>query len=224
MKRFAVVGLGAFGSWVARALTRAGFDVISIDRDGERVDRFAHEVARAIMGDATDTLVLKKAGVADADAVVVSTGDDLAASILTVLALKELKIPRIVVKVPSPEAVRALERFDVEVVFPDREAAERLAYRLASSTVLEYIPLGDDHSIQEIGVPYAWIGKSLRELALPTSEGIQVVALFDVLTGRWDVVPAPDRVVTDSDAAIVAGKTGRIESLVKRLAGARGDD
>ena len=217
MKRFAVVGLGAFGSWVARALTRAGFDVICVDRDGEKVDRFAHEVARAIVGDATDALVLRKSGVADADAVVVSTGDDLAASILTVLVLKELGVPRVVVKVPTPEAVRALERFDVEVVFPDREAAERLAYRLASSTVLEYIPLGQDHSIQEIGVPYAWIGKSLRELALPSRERIQVVALFDVLAGGWDVAPSPDRVVTDSDVAIVAGSTARIEALVRTL-------
>lgn len=222
MKRFTVVGLGAFGSWVARALARAGFDVIAIDRDADRVDRFAHEVARAIVGDATDQVVLRKAGVGNSDAVVVSTGDDLAASILTVLALKDLHVPRIVVKVPSPEAVRALERFDVEVVFPDREAAERLAYRLASSTVLEYIPLGDDHSIQEIGVPYAWIGKTLRELALPSREGIQVVALFDVLGGSWDVAPSADRVITDSDAAIVAGSTARIEALIRRTARATG--
>lgn len=216
MKRFAVVGLGAFGSWVARALTRSGSDVVCIDRDGERVDRFAHEVARAVVGDATDPLVLRKNGVADVEAAVVSTGDDLAASILTVLALKELRVPRVLVKVPSPEAQRALERFDVEVVFPDREAGEGLAYKLSSSGVLEYIPLGKTHSIQEIGVPYSWIGRSLRDLALPVREGIQVVALYDVLTGNWDAVPAADRVITDSDVAIVAGSTERIEQLLRR--------
>lgn len=216
MKRFVVVGLGAFGSWVSRALTRSGFDVISIDREEDRVDRFAHEVARAIVGDATDLLVLKKAGAAGADAAVVSTGDDLAATILSVLALKELGVPRIVAKVVSPEAQRAVERFDVEVVFPEREAAERLAYRLASSTVLEYIPLGAGHSIQEMGVPYDWIGKSLRELALPSRETVQVVALFDVLGQRWDVVPSPDRIITDSDVAIVAGATPALEQLVRR--------
>lgn len=216
MKRFAVIGLGAFGSWVARALTRSGFDVISIDRDEERVDRFAHEVARVVVGDATDPVVLRKNGVADVDAAVVSTGDDLAASILTVLTLKDLHVARVVVKVPSPEAARALERFDVEVVFPEKEAAERLAYTLASSSVLEYIPLGKKDSIQEIGVPYAWIGKSLRELALPATEGIQVVALYDVLTGAWDAVPSPDRVITDSDAAIVAGSTERIEQVLRK--------
>jgi trk system potassium uptake protein TrkA len=216
MKRFAVVGLGAFGSWAARALTRSGFDVIAIDRDGERVDRFAHEVARAIVGDATDQLVLKKAGVPGVTAAVVSAGDDLAATILSVLALKELGVERIVAKVTSPEAQRAVERFDVEVVFPGREAAERLAYRLASSTVLEYIPVGRDHSIQEIGVPYDWIGKSLRELALPARASVQVVALFDVLAQRWDVVPSADRVITDSDVAIVAGDTRTLEAMLGR--------
>jgi trk system potassium uptake protein TrkA len=219
MKRFVVVGLGAFGSWVSRTLTRSGFDVIAIDRDSERVDRFAHEVARAIVGDASDVLVLKKAGAAEAAAAVVSTGDDLAATILSVLALKELGVGRIIAKVTSPEAQRAVERFDVEVVFPEREAAERLAYRMGSSTVLEYIPLGEGHSIQEIGVPYDWIGKSLRELALPSRESVQIVALFDVLGQRWDVVPAPDRVITDSDVAIVAGATLSLEQLVRRGAG-----
>ncbi len=216
MKRFAVIGLGAFGSWVARALARSGFDVIAIDQDGDRVDRFAHEVARVVVGDATDPVVLRKNGVGDVDAAVVSTGDDLAASILTVLALTELKVPRVIVKVPSTEAAKALERFDVDVVFPDREAAERLAYTLATSGVLEYMALGKEHSIQEIGVPYPWIGKSLRELALPATEGIQVVALYDALTGKWDAVPAADRVITDSDVAIVAGSTSRIEQLLRR--------
>ena len=216
MKRYAVIGLGAFGSWVARTLTRSGFDVISVDRDGERVDRFAHEVARAVVGDATDSLVLRKNGVADVDAAVVSTGDDLAASILTVLALQELKVPRVIVKVPSTEAARALDRFDVDVVFPDKEAAERLAYTLGRSGVMEYMSLGKAHSIQEVGVPYPWIGKSLRELALPTTEGIQVVALYDALTGSWDAVPSPDRVITDSDVAIVAGTTDRIEQILRR--------
>ncbi len=222
MKRFVVVGLGAFGSWVARGLTRSGFDVIAVDRNADRVDRFAHEVARAIVGDATDGLVLRKAGVADVAAAVVSTGDDLASTILSVLALKELKVERIVAKVNSPEAQRAVERFDVEAVFPEREAAERLAYRLGSSTVLDYMPLGKSHSIQEIGVPYDWIGHSLEDLALPFREDVQVVALFDVLTQRWDVVPSPDRVVTDSDVAIVAGRTQVLEQLVRQVAEQKG--
>jgi trk/ktr system potassium uptake protein len=217
MKRFVVIGLGRFGSWVGRALHRQGFDVIAIDRDGVRVDQFSHEVTRAIVGDATDLEVLRRAGVSQADAAVVSTGSDLAATIMATLALKELKVPRIVAKVASPRDAKAMERFDVdELVFPEREAAERLAYRLASTSVLEYIPLGDKYSIQEIAIPDAWLGRPLSELNLPHQQGIQIVAIYDVLQGKWDVVPRADRLLTESDIAIVAGPTATLETMMKR--------
>jgi trk system potassium uptake protein TrkA len=217
MKRFVVIGLGRFGSWVGRALHHQGFDVVAIDRDGDRVDRFSHEVTRAIVGDATDVEVLRRAGASQADAAVVSTGSDLAATIMATLALKELKVPRIVAKVASPRDAKAMERFDVdELVFPEREAAERLAYRLASTAVLEYIPLGDKYSIQEIAIPDAWLGRPLSELNLPHHHGIQIVAVYDVLQGHWDVVPRPDRLLTESDVAIVAGPTDTLETLMKK--------
>ncbi len=216
MKRFVVIGLGHFGAWVGRALHRQGFDVIAIDRDGDRVDQFSHEVTRAIVADASDTEVLRRAGVSQADAAVVSTGSDLAATIMATLALKELNVPRIVAKVASPRAAKAMERFDVdELVFPEREAAERLAYRLASTSVLEYIPLGAKYSIQEIAIPDAWLGHPLSELNLPHHHGIQIVAIYDILQGKWDVVPRADRLLTESDIAIVAGPTEVLESLMK---------
>jgi trk system potassium uptake protein TrkA len=221
MKRFVVIGLGRFGSWVGRALHRQGFDVIAIDRDGDRVDQFSHEVTRAIVGDASDVEILKRAGASKADAAVVSTGSDLAATIMATLALKELKVPRIVAKVASTRDAKAMERFDVdELVFPEKEAAERLAYRLASTSVLEYIPLGEKYSIQEIAIPDAWLGQPLSELNLPHQQGIQIVAIYDVLQGTWDVVPAADRLLTDSDVAIVAGPTETLEAFVKK--GTRG--
>ncbi|MFQ5536522.1 MAG: NAD-binding protein [Gemmatimonadota bacterium] len=217
MKRFVVIGLGRFGSWVGRSLHRRGFDVIAIDSNGDLVDRWATDVTRAVVGDATDVNVLRRAGVAEADAAIVSTGDDLAASILAILALKELGVAHIVAKAANTRAAQALDRFDVdEIVHPEREAAERLAYRLGSTSVLEYIPLGDAYSIQELAVPDAWIGKSLRELDLRGTAGIQVVALYDLLSSEWETPPAPDRVLTESVLAIVAGPTETLERLVSQ--------
>lgn len=217
MKRFVVVGLGRFGSWVGRSLYQRGHDVIAIDSDGDLVDRWADEVTRAVVGDATDVALLRRAGAADADVAIVSTGDDLAASILTILALKEIGVASIVVKAPDQRAAQALERFEVdEIVHPEREAAERLAYRLASTSVLEYIPLGSRYSIQEVAIPDAWLGRTLRELGLRGSSGIQVVALYDFLTGEWESPPQPDRPLTESVVAIVAGPTAAVESLVDR--------
>jgi trk system potassium uptake protein TrkA len=218
MKRFVVIGLGRFGSWVARALYEQGFEVVAHDLDETLVDRYAEHVTRGVVGDATDPDVLRKVGAADADAGVVSTGENLAASILSILALKEVGVERIIAKVSSPRAASALARFDVdEMIFPEREAAERLARRIASTTVLDYVRLGGDHAIQEMAIPDAWIGRTLRELALPTRRSVQVVALYDALQDRWDVVPDPDAPLTESQIAIVAAHEDVLARLTREV-------
>jgi trk system potassium uptake protein TrkA len=220
MQRFVVVGLGHFGGWAARALYALGHDVIAIERSPELVDRFRGHASMAVVGDATDRALLRELGAADANAAIVSTGGDLATSILATLALRDLGVKDIYVKVTSPEAARALEAFDVrETIFPEREVADRLAHRITSKSVLEYIPLGTGFSIQELAIPDGWLGKSLRELALPASHGIQVVALHDVLSGTFEVVPDPDRLLRDSDVAIVAGKDEAIQGVLAKARG-----
>jgi len=219
MQRFVVVGLGHFGGWAARSLYALGHDVIAIERSSDLVDQFRGHVSVAVVGDATDRTLLEELGAAQADAAIVSTGGDLATSILATLVLRDLGVKDIYVKVTSPEAARAVEAFGVrETIFPEREVADRLAHRLTSKSVLEYIPLAPGFSIQELAIPDGWLGKSLRELALPVAHGIQVVALQDVLTGSVEVVPDPDRPLRESDVAIVAG---RDESIQRVLAKAR---
>lgn len=217
-QRFVVIGLGGFGSWVARALYDEGFDVIAIDLNEELVDRNTDVVTRCVVGDGTDPELLRRVGADEADVAVISTGEDLAASILAAMALKEMGVEEIFVKVRSLRAASALERFDIqETIFPEREAARRLARRLQSTMVLDYVSLGDDYAIQEIAVPDAWIGKTLRELALPREEGVQVVALYDVLNARWKVVPDPDEPLTESDVAVVAGHDETLTRLTREV-------
>lgn len=216
MKRFVVIGLGHFGSWVARALYSEGHEVLAVERNPDLVDRYADGVTRGVVGDATDRELLDEVGAGGADAGVVSTGEDLAASILATQALRDLGVEEIYVKVTSQEAARALESFGVtETIFPEREVAYRLAHRLPSKTVLGYIPLAQGHSIQELAIPDGWLGKSLEELALPRKHGIQIVALYDTLNGEMDVVPDPDRRLVESDIAIVVGTDDDILELVE---------
>ena len=220
MQRFVVVGLGHFGAWAARALYAQGHDVIAIERDQRLVDHYQSEVTVAVVGDATDRDLLRQVGAEGANAAIISTGEDLATSILTTLALRDLGVKEIYVKVGSTEAARALEAFDVrETIFPEREMADRLAHRITSKSILEYVPLGPGFSIQEVAIPDGWLGKSLRELALPATYGIQVVALQDVLTGTFEVVADPDRKLRESDVAIVAGKDETIRNMLARSAG-----
>ncbi|MDP2471965.1 MAG: TrkA family potassium uptake protein [Candidatus Palauibacterales bacterium] len=216
-RRILVVGLGHFGWWVARSLHELGHEVVAIDKDEARVDRAVDFVSLGVAGDATMPDLLRKVGVEGAEAAIISTGTDLASAILCVQALKDLGIGEIYVKVTSRRAARAIDAFGVtETVFPEREAAHRLAQRIGTKTVLDYIPLIAGYSIQEIAIPDAWVGHSLDELRLPQEHGIQVVALIDVLTGEVAMVPDPSRPLRESDVAVVLGSDDVVAAMLSK--------
>jgi trk system potassium uptake protein TrkA len=206
MKRFVVVGLGNFGSSVAETLHAAGHDVAALDQDPERVDQMARLVARAAAGNGTDVRTLRRLGADDADAAVISTGDDITASALTALILRDLGVEEIYVKVISHDHARLIEKIGVtETIFPERESGIRLGKRISSRSLLNYIQLGADFSLQEMAVPAAWVGRSLRDLQLPRRHGISVVAVHDVLMDQIHPVPDPDAPLKESDTLLVAG-------------------
>lgn len=210
MKRFVAIGLGNFGSTVARSLSKLGHDVIAVDRDANLIDRIAPNVSRAAVGDATDLETLTRLGISGADAAVVSTGDNISASILATMALHDLHIQQIYVKVISNDHARIMHRIGVtDIVFPERDTANALASRISGSAsgaaLLNYVQLGKDFSIQEMGVPESWEGKSIRVLALRQSYNITVVALHDILRQTMNASPDPDYILKDSDTLLVAG-------------------
>jgi trk system potassium uptake protein TrkA len=207
MKRFVVVGLGNFGSGIAETLAARGHEVIAIDIDEARVDAVASRIERAAVGDATQVAVLKRIGAEEAHAAIVSVGDDITASILTTLALRDLEVQQIYVKVISIDHARVMERQGVtETIFPERESAIALGYRLAASGLMNYIRLGPGFSIQEMAVPPSWLGKSLRELDLRAKYHVQIIALRDLLHDQWFPAPDPGRPLTESDTLVISGR------------------
>jgi trk system potassium uptake protein TrkA len=207
MKRFVVVGLGNFGSSVAESLHARGHEVVAVDPNEDAVDRIAPHATRAAVGDGRSIPVLEQLGVRDADAGVVSTGDDIAASILATMALKDLNVKEVYVKVISIDHARVMERVGVtETVFPERESALGLGTRMSGHALLNYVKLGLGFGIQEMAVPVEWTGKSLRDLKLRRQYGIAVIALHDVLTDQMRPVPDPDEPLKESDTLLVAGK------------------
>ena len=206
MKRFVVVGLGNFGASVAETLNALGHDVAALDRDAERVDQMARVVSRAAAGDGTDLRTLRRIGAEEADAAVISTGDDITASAMTALVMRDLKVAEIYVKVVSHDHARLIEKIGVtETIFPERDSGIRLGKRISSRTLLNYVQLGTGFSLQEMAVPNAWLGRSLRDLQLPRRHGISVVALHDVLMDQILPVPDPDALLKESDTLFVAG-------------------
>lgn len=214
-RRFVVVGLGNFGASAAEALCAAGHDVAALDTDGRKVDRIAAVVTQAAAGDGSEVHVLERIGARDADAAVVSTGDDITASVLTTLALRDCGVRDIYVKVISHSHARVMEKLGVtETVFPERESAQRLARRIGVQGIVNYVDLGPGFGVQELVVPKDWIGKSLRQLELPRRQRVSVIAIHDFLTDRFQAVPDPDAPLKDSDTVLVAGSDTDLKRLV----------
>ncbi|MCB1032691.1 MAG: TrkA family potassium uptake protein [Acidobacteria bacterium] len=216
MKRFVVVGLGNFGSAVAETLSELGHEVAALDTSEEAVDRLADRIARAAVGSGLEASVLERIGARSADAAIISTGDDITASALTTLALKDLGIKEIYVKVVSRDHGRVMERLGAtETVFPERDSAQRLARQIASRRVVKFVELAPGFSLQEMAVPDRWVGRSLRELDLPHSFRVVVVGIHDYVTGNFGVVLDPDAPLTTSDTLILVGGNKDLERLDK---------
>jgi len=216
MKRFVVIGLGNFGASVAEACYRQGHEVIAVDPDEQAVDRTASHVTRAAVGDGRQRETLERLGAKGSDAGIVSTGDDITASILATMALRDLGVREVYVKVISRDHARVMARIGVtETIFPEREAALNLGARLSSTSVFNYVRLGAGFGMQEMTVPDTWEGKTLRVLQLPMHYRVSVVAIHDVLRDEMHVPPDPDALLKQSDTLLVAGKEKNLERLAK---------
>ncbi|MDB4962970.1 MAG: potassium transporter TrkA [Myxococcales bacterium] len=215
MNRFVVIGLGNFGSFLAKRLYELGHEVVGIDADPAIVDAMGPFVTRAIVGDATKRDVLDEAGADGSDGAIVSIGENLGASILSLLALRDLGVKAIYVKVLSEEHARIADALGAtDTVFPERQAATNLASRITSGKLLQYTSYGDQFGIQEMAVPEAWQGKTLEQLRLPQEYKVQVVAVHDLLRDTIGV-PQPTHKLTPSDTLLVAGAPQQLESVTK---------
>ena len=216
MKRYVVVGLGNFGAATAEALHAAGHDVTTVDVDEAAVDRMASRVTRAAVGDGRNIDVLKSIGAERADIGIVSTGDDITASILAALALRDLGVEELYVKVISQDHARVIEKMGAtETIFPERESGIRLATRIGSPGILNYIRVGDGFGIQEMAVPESWIGEPLRKLQLPKKHKVSIIAVHDVLRDEIVPVPNPDAPLKESDTLLILGRDKDLANVAK---------
>jgi len=214
MKRVVVIGLGIFGSQLARQLYEGGLEVVAIDKNRDVVQRMKDYCTKAVVADASEKEILESVGIQERDTVVISFGEDLSASTLLTLHLKELKVRTIIVKVPNEDYKRILLKVGAsEAIIPEREMAVRVARGIISPNVLEYLPISEDYTICELAPPQTFIGKSLAELDLRKRHNIQVIAIRDVLVDKLQLVPRAGAVIKDSDVLVVVGKEEDIRGL-----------
>jgi trk system potassium uptake protein TrkA len=214
VKRVIVVGLGIFGFNIAKELYENGLEVIAIDKNKEPIQKIKDFSSRAILADATDKELLETIGIQEDDVVIVSFGEDLAASTLLTLHLKEFNVKEIIVKAPNEDHKRILEKVGAtEVIIPEKEMASKVARSLVSPNVLDYIPLSQDYTISEIAPPSSFLGKTIGDLQLRKKHHIGVIASRDVLTDQIQMIPSADFVIKDSDILVVIGKEQDIQNL-----------
>lgn len=217
MRRYCVIGLGNFGFHVASTLFAAGHEVVAMDQDPTKVQRIQEHSSYAIIGDAANKEYLRGQGVAEMDAVVVSTGERSHLATLITLYLKELKVPRILVKAISEDHGRILERIGAtDVIFPEKDMAIKVARGLSSPNILEFMPLSEDLSITEAAPPSHFLGKTLVDLDLRRKFNVTVIGIRDVLTDQFTTVPSPTALIKDSDLLVLIGKSADVERACRR--------
>ena len=210
-RRFVVIGLGNFGTSVAEALYKDGHDVIAVDTDEDRVDAVAAHVSRAAVVDARQRDALEQAGAGEADVAIISTGDDITASMLATLALLDLGVEELYAIVVSRDHGRIVEHMGVqETIFPERESAFNLSSRLSDHAIVDYVRMAGGLSVQEMVVPAAWQGQTLRDLSLRDRFALTVVAVHDTETDALAAPPDPDQTLAATDTLLVAGRGQRL--------------
>ena len=179
-KQYIIIGLGNSAIFLARHLTSLGHDVLVVDNHPEKVQDISSTVSQAMVADSTRKKQLASIPLQKADSVIVCIGENLEASLLTVLNLKELGVKHIIAKSSSAAHSSILEKLGVSDIFhPERDSAIALAERLNRPNMLDFLPFMEGFSIVEVVCPKDFIGKTLKDLNITHKYGVQVIAIRD---------------------------------------------
>ncbi|MDD7113291.1 MAG: TrkA family potassium uptake protein [Lachnospiraceae bacterium] len=204
VKSYAVLGLGSFGKSVARSFMELGIEVLAVDRNKIIVNEIASEVTYAVQMDVTNEDALKSIGIEKMDGVIVAIGENLEASVMATLLVKELGVPYVVAKAETDMQKKILEKIGADkVVFPEKEMGIRLAKNIVGN-FLDVFDLSSKDSMVELKVKEEWVGKSIRELDFRNRYHLNIVAFRR--EGKLDSFPDPDDVLQKDDIIITVGK------------------
>jgi len=228
MRQFAVIGLGRFGTSVAKTLSEKKHQVLAIDGREDVVQDAAEFVTQAVTLDATDLKALKAVGIESVDVAVCAIGNDLKASILVAMNLKEVGVKEIVCKAQDEKHKVLLERIGAtRVVLPEREMGVRIANSLMTSQVIEHIELSEESSVAELLPPADYIGKSLRDVDIRAEYGLNVIGIkrksksvgkngVECIVEKVDISPKAEDLIVSGDILVVLGTNDNIDKFKKK--------
>lgn len=214
MKSILIIGLGRFGRHMAKKFEKQGNDVMAVDIVEERVDAVLPYVTNAQIGDATNEVFMESLGVANYDLCVVTIGDNFQSSLEATALLKDLGASFILSRASRDVHAKFLLRNGAdEVIYTEKETAERLAVEFGSDNIFNYIELNSEYAIYEISTPQNWVGKSILQKNVRSKYNVSILA-----TKRGDEIfplPHPDHIFSESESLMVLGKDKDVERLIK---------
>ena len=214
MKSILIIGLGRFGRHMAKKFSEQNNDVMAIDINEERINNVLSVVTNALIGDATNERFMETIGVRDFDLCVVAIGDNVQSSLETTALLKDLGAKFILARASRDVHAKFLLRNGADdVIYTEKETAERLAVKYGSDNIFNYIELNDEYSIYEIAVPSSWLNKSILKVNVRSKYGISILATKQ--GNNIFPLPKPEHVFTDSESLMILGKNEDVSRFIK---------
>ncbi len=214
MKSILVIGLGRFGRHMAKKFSEQNNDVMAIDINEERINNVLSVVTNALIGDATNERFMETIGVRDFDLCVVAIGDNFQSSLETTALLKDLGAKFVLARASRDVHAKFLLRNGADdVIYTEKETAERLAVKYGSDNIFNYIELNDEYSIYELAVPSSWLNKSILKVNVRSKYGISILATKQ--GNNIYPLPKPEHVFTDSESLMILGKNEDVSRFIK---------
>lgn len=214
MKSILIIGLGRFGRHMAKKFEEQGNDVMAVDIVEERVDAVLPYVTNAQIGDATNPAFMESLGIDNYDLCVVTIGDNFQSSLEATALLKDLGAAFVLSRASRDVHAKFLLRNGAdEVVYTEKETAERLAVQFGSDSIFNYIALNSEYSIYEISTPSSWVGKSILEKKVRSKYSVSILATK--IGDEIFPLPHPDHIFSESESLMLLGKNKDVEHLIK---------
>lgn len=215
MKTFVVIGMGRFGTAVAKKLCELGHEVLAIDEDEARIQDITESVTHAVIADAKEERVLSSLGVRNYDCAILAIGSDIADSVLITMALKDLGLKEIICKAGELRHKKILLKIGADrVIIPEYESGTKLAVQIAKLNLIEYLELTEKYGLSEMNVPKKWISHTLVDLNLRRRHGITVVGIKQEKDDEdFNMLPSPDYRFCAGDIIVLIGKREDIDEI-----------
>ncbi|MBQ9903128.1 MAG: TrkA family potassium uptake protein [Clostridia bacterium] len=213
MKTVLIIGVGQFGSHIAKRMAELRCEVMAVDINEERINEILPYVTNARIGDSTNEEFLRSLGVDNYDVCIVALGGLFQSSLETTSLLSELGAKKVISRATNDVQMKFLLRNGAdEVVYPEKQMAMRIATKYASDSILDFVQLDNHYSIYEMKVPKDWYGKTLSQIDVRKKYKVNILT---VKRRKEVFIPSFDTVIQTDDIVFVIGESRDIQKCFR---------